>query len=822
MTSLRYEAWPIPGTPSYDVVVRDLQAVTGSGKLPKTPIGNGSVEIPRGALRVDGTEVLAAVVSTDATTPANDVTSVIRAYRPGDAETAPIHEWLVEDPVAEADETDTVRLSGRNIEAILDYEHVEVHDWDGSTVFQSRFPDHVYGGRNVVRNGGLENQGLINEVYELFNDQTPASTFTLTLEGDTTAAVAFDATPGALETAIEATTGVTNVLVTGTGTEADPWLIECVVPSIIDPDMTVTDAGGLTSTLTRTQQGARSISPFTVSQTLERGVNKVHGRHSSDSPSISTTTPRTGTYSLRFNGLDQFAGVQQVIRVKPGGTYQASMYARTSTATDLYRLVIRTLSEEFIASSTPFSGSTMVANTWTLFTAANVIIPDGVTEIIMRFAYVGTGNPTPVLTDDWALNEGLAAATPGGVLIDLFDDAQTDHAPGRAALTFINLDFTTVVDSDGAAWTDSALSITIKRRQSYFQMMRQFEKLGYEWRLTPTVATPGEWDLQVYNAATMGTDFGGVDDPAIVVGQGTLPSSVTRQRPVANFLMAEGAGGLTARASNAGSITAIGRRAQGVFDRRFTESSPLTTWATQRLTDFLAETLAPRIVIQEPNTSDDWPRPMDEYAPGDIVDFILADGATRVERRIESVSYRDTTQNGLQWTVEGGSAAPFVGASGGGGGGGAGLSNAVSSQLNVLGAAVATILEEFRFDEDQEDFIVSALGGDALPAFTIRVAASAARAQSKAAADFICDGTADEVEIQLALDVCEALGFGRVVLSEGTFLVASGALIIVPGNVMLMGLGRDVTYVESPTLPAEMRINGGELRDMDLTDGVGG
>ena len=47
--------------------------------------------------------------------------------------------------------------------------------------------------------------------------------------------------------------------------------------------------------------------------------------------------------------------------------------------------------------------------------------------------------------------------------------------------------------------------------ERYLQMMRQFEKLGYEWNLTPTSGVPGEWDFNVYNPGGLGTDHGGAD-----------------------------------------------------------------------------------------------------------------------------------------------------------------------------------------------------------------------------------------------------------------------------------------------------------------------
>ena len=66
------------------------------------------------------------------------------------------------------------------------------------------------------------------------------------------------------------------------------------------------------------------------------------------------------------------------------------------------------------------------------------------------------------------------------------------------------------------------------------------------------------------------------------------------------------------------------------------------------------------------------------------------------------------------------------------------------------------------------------------------MAASDADLRSKIEADFICDGTADDVEIQAAIDQLPALG-GKVVLSEGTFTIAT--VIDLDSNHTLEGQG---------------------------------
>lgn len=57
--------------------------------------------------------------------------------------------------------------------------------------------------------------------------------------------------------------------------------------------------------------------------------------------------------------------------------------------------------------------------------------------------------------------------------------------------------------------------------------------------------------------------------------------------------------------------------------------------------------------------------------------------------------------------------------------------------------------------------------------FYLLVAASDAPASVQARAQYVCDGTADDVQIQAAVDAVETLGGGRIVLSAGTFNLAA-------------------------------------------------
>lgn len=88
---------------------------------------------------------------------------------------------------------------------------------------------------------------------------------------------------------------------------------------------------------------------------------------------------------------------------------------------------------------------------------------------------------------------------------------------------------------------------------------------------------------------------------------------------------------------------------------------------------------------------------------------------------------------------------------------------------------------------------------------TIFVASSTASADEKALATptYTCDGTADNVQIQAALDAVKAAGGGRVVLSAGLFNIATPVAVIGSGDtlsrnrVAIQGSGLGVTQLRT-------------------------
>jgi hypothetical protein len=108
---------------------------------------------------------------------------------------------------------------------------------------------------------------------------------------------------------------------------------------------------------------------------------------------------------------------------------------------------------------------------------------------------------------------------------------------------------------------------------------------------------------------------------------------------------------------------------------------------------------------------------------------------------------------------------------------------------------------------------------------TLVVAASDASPRSKLGADYVCDGTADEVEIKAAIAALPATG-GKVVLSEGTFHCDAGASVAIAlsdDDVVLEGQGMDVTILtfadkDGPAWgSADLGMSGARTMVKDLT-----
>ena len=131
----------------------------------------------------------------------------------------------------------------------------------------------------------------IDEVQQVFNTAT-AGTFTLTFSGQTTAAIAYNATAGTVETELESLSNINDVAVSGSGTSGDPWVVTFVDPGKQDvAEMTADDTNltGGTSTISTTAKGGSIDVSFFEIRLLDSSISAVSGPPN-PKPSATQTT----------------------------------------------------------------------------------------------------------------------------------------------------------------------------------------------------------------------------------------------------------------------------------------------------------------------------------------------------------------------------------------------------------------------------------------------------------------------------------------------------------------------------------------------------
>lgn len=122
-----------------------------------------------------------------------------------------------------------------------------------------------------------------------------------------------------------------------------------------------------------------------------------------------------------------------------------------------------------------------------------------------------------------------------------------------------------------------------------------------------------------------------------------------------------------------------------------------------------------------------------------------------------------------------------------------GLTPGTVPYVNALGAL--TDEAAFTYNTATNTLTVDNLSTPTGRTATYVVAASDAPDHVKAQADAVCDGTADDVEIQAALDALSAYA-GKVRLSEGTFNTAATIVIRTSGVKYISGAGIDDTVLK--------------------------
>lgn len=741
-----WEVWSRPGSSPFQKIVADVPFNASSYHEGLGQVGDGTLSVPSDF----PTELLA-----DPSIPSGSLLRLMSS-------SGRLGEWLLTQttPTADADDP-TVEAQGVGMNSLLAYARLEPYDWDGSADFTSTFPDWVWGGRNVLFNPGFEENQNTPATWELVINAS-AGTYTLSDGTNTTSAIAFNANAVTIEAEIESDLDFTDVLVSGSGTASDPFVIESVTPPFGIP-LTI-NTGGLTgtATLAQTQEGGLDPSPWQRAQTVSRGISDIFGEGTME---VSTVQTHSGTNSLLLTADPgpQVFGVQQVVRVEPDGIYQAGIWVYPTSAGSRFRFVIRTIYEGLIASG-PWVDS-LTANTWNFVSIPDVVIPSGVTEVIVRFATLPDGDMDPFYVDDATFEEGLAPMSVGEIIRLIYEDATADHAPRMVwedqvtSTPYLVLGFTDTLDSHGNAWDRTDLRIRLPMRMNYSQVMAELSRqFGYEYEVRENA---GVWEWNVYNPGTLGTDRSAT--VSLIAGTSETRRLTAVKLPAATDVLVEGAGRVTSRVDDAGLLAALGR-IEGASYQPDAEDVPAAA----------AESLARAEIIQESYqltlVSPDV-RPLEAYRPGDIVRVL--DPPIDTPMRVMDVVLA-LNANQEEWVVQLGSV--VLGPE-------ARLAQAVGSMLpaSPIHRPDGAFERAMPITSGGSPLILG--GGGSAP--TVVVAASNATQSSKDRADFVCTGIGDEQVVQTAAALMPS--GGRIILTEGVFRFTTDIVFL--WNIHLLGLG---------------------------------
>lgn len=479
------------------------------------------------------------------------------------------------------------------------------------------------------------------------------------------------------------------------------------------------------------------------------------------------TTKLDDAASLQWqtgSGSDDADGFYQTVEVIPGATYYLSgFHFHADASAQSIRAVIKAVGGGWLASS-PVSVPT---STWTDGTVS-VTIPDGVTEVDIGFRYSETGTSPVLNTDRVIFALGLPATTYGQIWLDLLDDAGVDHAPGRTLLTWLTPTFTATLDSNGDPWDSDTVALRLKRGQKYDRIVATGAKLGYEHRIVWN-DTLSRFEFEIFNPTGLGTDYSTADSPALVGRDVTRTGPIVRREPDATYALIEGDDGAWSEASSSALEAVWGRIEDYEASREYT-ADVVAARAAERIVEASNRLSGIRV-----STTGSSLRPFVDVRPGDTIQVGLGTSKTvKAARRIAGIAVKYGTPPIVQYDFD---SRVFTGA---------------SSQSE----AVRRLLTKF---EGLDDLLAPVTTGDGAGSHshpkesipTVLVAASNARAEVREMADLVCDGTADQEEIDAAFALLPSTG-GRVLLSEGTFILSDSITFAnspVGGRVVFEGLG---------------------------------
>lgn len=299
MGDLRAEVWNRPGASTFEKIYADALTDRLSGTVRANGIGDGQFEFPD----FDDAETLAdLLLEADDAALASAKRALIRIYDSTQTY-PPVHEWRVDAVVPPGvDNNPRWQVSGTDLLDLLNDCQVYPWDWDGTTPFTSRFPDWIWGGRNIL--GDLRGSFQPEVVVFTMSDDVDDGTFTISVStaggSDTTVAIDYDATSLAVYNALLATSEIDALEVDGEA--GGPWTVTILEPevpialstnngSLIGVWTLTIDATGGTYTLTADGQTTGNLNYNDAAATVEAALEAL---------SSITACTVTGTYNGGF------------------------------------------------------------------------------------------------------------------------------------------------------------------------------------------------------------------------------------------------------------------------------------------------------------------------------------------------------------------------------------------------------------------------------------------------------------------------------------------------------------------------------------------
>lgn len=498
---------------------------------------------------------------------------------------------------------------------------------------------------------------------------------------------------------------------------------------------------------------------------------------------LSTTQVHSGTYSMSWRPTSGTAGNDSLyipVRTTPGTSVTGSIWVyHTEGADETFRLVLRIPGVNPNTQSVASQAFEVPTATWTQLVVSGVATTT-FTELELR--YDETGAPSNVFyVDDAAFYTGVAPAPVGEILGDLLTDVGTTHAAESddfdiAQLTWLKPDFTDTVDSNGDAW-DEDLAIAIPALLSFGQLMDRLARLGYEWRIVPNPDWPATdteshllqvtnpWDASAYTGG-LGTDK--TATVKITAGQAILDGPVKRTELSRTVALSMDPDGALAVARDATGETNWGQRVAGAREQAIYEGS------VQRLADQLITDRAQTVSATQVEFLEVQYKPYVDFEPGDTITFGLPPDLDDAAHRVATIQY-DVIDHDVVWHLD--------------------FDRAVYSGLSGTIHAVDRLLRRAADPDRETPSVAVAAPSEGINPIevTYYVASSQTRSALRTVADYVCDGVADEAEINAALTAAGLdTGGGRVVL-DGGFYISDNATITVYANTTLEGIGLNVT-----------------------------